>query len=51
MQDVIDLLAKHADLRAQDMAVQLGAFGINGHYGKYFNGQGKLDFEGEFYSF
>ena len=51
MQDVIDSLAKHADVRAQDMAVQLGAFGINGHYGKYFNGQGKLDFEGDFIVF
>ena len=51
MQDVIELLAKHADLRAQDMAVQLGAFGVNGHYGKYFNGQGKLDFEGDFIVF
>lgn len=51
MQDVIDLLAKHSDLRAQDMAVQLGAFGVNGHYGKYFNGQGKLDFEGDFIVF
>lgn len=51
MQDVIDSLAKHTDVRAQDMAVQLGAFGINGHYGKYFNGQGKLDFEGDFIVF
>ena len=51
MQDVIELLAKHADLRAQDMAVQLGAFGVNGHYGKYFNGQGNLDFEGDFIVF
>jgi len=51
MQDVINMLAKHSDHRAQDMAVQLGAFGVDGHYGKYFNGQGKLDFEGDFIVF
>lgn len=51
MQDVITMLARHSDHRAQDMAVQLGAFGLDGHYGKYFNGQGKLDFEGDFIVF
>ncbi len=51
MQDVIDMLAKHEDPRARDMSVQLYAFGTNGHYGKYFNGDGKLDFEGDFIVF
>lgn len=51
MQDVIDTLSKHEDPRAKDMAVQLYAFGKKGPHGKYFNGNGKLDFEGDFIVF
>jgi conjugal transfer ATP-binding protein TraC len=51
MQDVIDMLSQHDDPRGRDMAVQLYAFGRNGHHGKYFNGAGKLDFEGDFIVF
>lgn len=51
LQDVIDALTEHGDPRAKDIAVQLYPFGKNGHYGKYFNGTGKLDFEGDFIVF
>jgi conjugal transfer ATP-binding protein TraC len=51
LQDVIDFLAQHSDARARDLAVQLYAFGRAGPYGHYFNGEGKLDFEGDFIVF
>lgn len=51
MQDVIDVLAKHQDARAIDMAVQLFPFGRSGNHGKYFNGTGKLNFDGDFIVF
>lgn len=51
MQDVIDVLAGHDDPRAKDMAVQLFPFGVKGSHGKYFNGVGRLDFDGDFIVF
>jgi conjugal transfer ATP-binding protein TraC len=51
LQDVIDILAKHSDQRARDLAVQLYAFGRNGPYGQYFNGDGRLDFDENFIVF
>lgn len=51
MQNVIDVLASMDDMRARDLAVQLYPFGKNGHHGKYFNGIGKLDFDGDFIVF
>jgi len=51
MQNVIDALANHEDVRARDLAVQLYPFGKKGHHGKYFNGEGKLDFDDDFIVF
>lgn len=51
LQDIIDRLSQHEDQRARDMAVQLFTFGKKGVYGKYFNGVGKLDFDGSFIVF
>ena len=51
IQDVIDRLTTHSDQRARDIAVQLESFGVDGHNGKYFNGEGGLDFDDQFMIF
>lgn len=46
--DLADVLIKHADRRIQDVAVQLYPFTSMGEYGRYFAGENNVTFQRDF---